>query len=368
MIFGPLKIYWTQERDTYERNTGQKVSKSNFLKIYAAAHVQAFTMANIQAAFRKTGLIPFDPTVITKAMMAPSIETSCKSSLPLIPSTPIRYINAVFQELARPQQPQNAENDAADTPSHLVQIAAAAALHDLSDTAVGFLYADQPVQSTSELPPLPTALISPRKPHHTDLLLTKATTDMEQRLQQALHDANSRDMYQKGIIVGLQSAAVLQGKYCETVRSQLAGDEEKKKATKKGRLMGDGLPRLLTDPDFIAQVAKHDDNQAREVAEKAARKRTRIGRKAELEAWTEAKAVRKEANLKLVAGWKLEVAGWEQTRTDMKNNGKTRGWGKAPPRPKMVPAIPRPGVQMVTEDASGEDDTSSCSEDEDEDE
>jgi hypothetical protein len=79
-----------------------------------------------------------------------------------------------------------------------------------------------------------------------------ATTDMERKLQQALHEANSRNMHQKDMITGLQSATVLQGKYCETVHSQLAGDEEKKKGTKKGRLMGDGLPRLLTDADFIA--------------------------------------------------------------------------------------------------------------------
>ena len=222
VIFGPLKIYWTQERDSYERKTGQKVSKSNFLKIYAATHVCAFTKENILAAFCKTGLIPFNPTVITKAMMAPSIETSCQSFLPLVPSTPICYINNVFNELSRPPQPKNGQGETHlapenDTPTRLVHIAAAAALHDLPDTAAGFLYAGQPIQSTSELLPLPTALISPHKPHHTNLLLMTATTDMEQKLQQALLEANNCNMHQKGLITGLQSATVLQGKYCEIV-------------------------------------------------------------------------------------------------------------------------------------------------------
>jgi hypothetical protein len=172
VIFGPLKTYWTQERDTYERDTGQKVSKTNFLKIYSAAHIRAFTKANIQAAFRKTGLIPFDPSVVTRAMMAPSIETSCQSSLPLVPSTPIRYINTVFRELSWPR-PQNTENEMYlapnDSPTHLVHIAAAATLHDLPNTNVGFLYSNQPIQSTSELPLLPSTFISPCKPHNTDL-------------------------------------------------------------------------------------------------------------------------------------------------------------------------------------------------------
>jgi len=218
-----------------------------------------------------------------------------------------------------------------DTPTRLVRIAATAALHDLPDTAVGFLYAGQPIQSTSQLPPLPTALISPLKPHHTDLLLMTATTDMERRLQQALLEANNRDMHQKGMITGLQSATVLQGKY---------------------------------DANFIARVAEHEENQAREAAEKVARKLTRTTRKVELEAWTVAMAVRKEANLKLVDGWKLEVAGWEQKRSQMKNNGKTCGWGKALPRPKMVPTIPKPGAWAVTEGDNG--DVSSSSGDEEE--
>jgi hypothetical protein len=47
-------------------------------------------------------------------------------------------------------------------------------------------------------------------------------------------------MAQKEVLAGLQSAMVLQGKYCETVQSQLAGDEEKKCGTKKGGLVGDG--------------------------------------------------------------------------------------------------------------------------------
>ena len=245
-----------------------------------------------------------------------------------------------------------------DSPTRLVYIAATAALHDLPDTDVGFLYSGQPVKSTSKLPPLPTAFISPCKPHNTDLLLMTATTDMEQQLQQALREANDRDMHRKDTVAGLQSAAVLQGKYCEVVHSQLAGNEEKKQGTRKGKLVGDGLPRVLTDSVFIGRVIEQEENQVREAAEKEARKVTRMTRKAELDAWIIAKGVRTEANLVLVAGWKVEVAGWEQKRAQMKNNGKTRGWGKVPSRPKMVPAVIKPGIRATTEN-DGDDDSSS---------
>lgn len=158
MIFGLLKIYWTEERDNYERKTGQKVSKTNFLKIYAAAHVRTFTESNIHAAFRKTGLVPFDPNIVTTELMAPSTETSCEGSLPLVPSTPIHYINNVFCQVSHPQPMDGDEtHQSTDMPQHLVCIAASAALHDLCDTSIGFLYTGQLIQSMSQLPPIPTA-------------------------------------------------------------------------------------------------------------------------------------------------------------------------------------------------------------------
>lgn len=150
--------------------------------------------------------------------MAPSIETSCEGSLPLVPSTPIRYINNVFHQLSQPQPIEGDETyQSTDTPCHLVRIAASAALHDLRDTSVGFLYASQPIQSTSQLPPILTALISPWKPHNIDLLREQPTMDLERQLQQALCDANEWDMQQKDVLAGLQSATVLQAKYCEEV-------------------------------------------------------------------------------------------------------------------------------------------------------
>jgi hypothetical protein len=366
VIFGPLKTYWTEERDNYERRTGQKVSKTNFLKIYAPAHIRAFTDSNIRAAFRKTGLVPFDPTVITTEMMAPSIETSCEGSLPLVPSTPIRYINNVFRQLSQPQPTEEDEtHQLTDTPRHLVHIAASAALHDLRDTSVGFLFTGEPIQAMSQLPPIPTALISPRKPHNVDLLREQPTTDLERRLQQALRDANERDMQRKDVLAGLQSATVLQSKYCEEVRSQLAGNEEKKRGTKKGRLMGDGLPRLLTNPAFIDRVAEHEGNQKREVQEKMARKEAREGHKERLQQWKAAMAVRAEENEGLLAEWRLEVEEWEERRSEMKKDGKTRGWGKAPPRPKMAPAIPKPMLRKVVEEDVEESDSDSDGQDDD---
>jgi len=59
------------------------MDKNNFLAIYSRAHVCALTVDNIKAAFKKTGVWPFNPNVVTEEMLAPSKETSCEAKLPL---------------------------------------------------------------------------------------------------------------------------------------------------------------------------------------------------------------------------------------------------------------------------------------------
>jgi hypothetical protein len=61
-IFGKFKTTWSEVRDRYERQ-GMVITKSNFLAVYAEAHLETLTEANIKAAFRKTGVIPFNRDV-----------------------------------------------------------------------------------------------------------------------------------------------------------------------------------------------------------------------------------------------------------------------------------------------------------------
>ena len=84
-----MKLYLSDEWDKWEQETGQKISKTNFLAIYGHALLCTLTAKNIKAAFRKTGVWPFNPNVISTKMMAPSKETSCEGHLPIVPTTPV---------------------------------------------------------------------------------------------------------------------------------------------------------------------------------------------------------------------------------------------------------------------------------------
>jgi 5-formyltetrahydrofolate cyclo-ligase len=101
-----LKLYWSEEKKKYEREQRQPVTKENFLAIYGAAHVRALMAETIKAAFRKTGLWPFNREVVTEAMMAPSLETSVRGHLPVAPSTPVRVMtDLLYRARERAKKP-----------------------------------------------------------------------------------------------------------------------------------------------------------------------------------------------------------------------------------------------------------------------
>jgi hypothetical protein len=120
VIFSVLKRAWSDERNRFERS-GPSVSKLNFLGIYTKAHVCVFTKENILVAFRKTGMVPFNPDVITDAMMALSLETSISTCLPLKLVSPLQemvdLISRHYTHKCHCEDKPDPEDEAQHTPS-----------------------------------------------------------------------------------------------------------------------------------------------------------------------------------------------------------------------------------------------------------
>lgn len=77
-------------------------------------------------------------------------------------------------------------------------------------------------------------------------------------------------------VVELQAANVLNDLYCSKLRGQLAFHEKKEKKGKgKGKLMGDGLPCVLSGDVFYEKVVNFEQQQRREEREKAERREAR---------------------------------------------------------------------------------------------
>jgi hypothetical protein len=86
-------------------------------------------------------------------------------------------------------------------------------------------------------------------------------------------------------MVAMQSALVLNGAYCDLVCCQLAGQEEKSKQKKKGCLVGDGLPRLLTAREFVHRVADFEEKAMEKAMALEHRKATRAEKSEALKQW-----------------------------------------------------------------------------------
>jgi len=90
-----MKEAWKEEINAFELRTGRAMKKGDFAEVFGKAFLKAFTPETVQAAFRATGIYPFNPDVITEKQMKPSLVTSTKATFPLPRSTPVHRVMAV---------------------------------------------------------------------------------------------------------------------------------------------------------------------------------------------------------------------------------------------------------------------------------
>ncbi|KLO14856.1 DDE-domain-containing protein [Schizopora paradoxa] len=89
VCFAKMKKEWHDAIDAFEDRTLQAVGKEDFLEVFGAAFLKAFDAETVKAAFRATGVHPYDPTIITEKQMKPSELTSTKTTFPLAQSSPV---------------------------------------------------------------------------------------------------------------------------------------------------------------------------------------------------------------------------------------------------------------------------------------
>ncbi|KAJ7910749.1 hypothetical protein B0H13DRAFT_1876468 [Mycena leptocephala] len=185
--------------------------------------------------------------------MAPSLETSFRGNLPVPPITPVRVMTDMLYRVRERAKKARVEGDTDDEPhspdSPTPQpdnpspprrrvpdpspdpfaTPVKNAIISLRTTSAALLTTSSPVQSSSTPPRLPPTVTSPEKVRNTGLLSVPPTTALERELQAALREQQTKNKAHKSQMVAMQSALVLNGAYCDLVRSQLAAQEEKSK-------------------------------------------------------------------------------------------------------------------------------------------
>ncbi|KAJ3494531.1 hypothetical protein NLJ89_g10787 [Agrocybe chaxingu] len=296
IIFAVLKHFLSKEQDKWLCDKGKKIDKTNFLSIYGQAHVHALSRESILAAFHKTGVHPFNPDVITENMLAPAKESSMEGHLPLPPPTPVPTPGATPSE----------------TPTNTRQAAIEDVLKDLSKTDLTYLFSSLHLMTSSD--PMATTCTAP-----ISTTLSPFTN--------------------LSIIPKTQNKIVL-----------LAALEEKKENDKmKGKLIGNGLPKMLTGDDFYEHVVKFTKWQREQEQQKMERKEAAKSYKEELSTWKVAEEAQKERNKEISMVYHEALDAWEEWKAAAKAAGKACQFKE--PRPKMGPRIKAtPKPKRVVED------------------
>ena len=256
----------------------------------------------ICATFQKTGVWPLNPNVITDAMMAPSKETSCEAHLPVEPASPVKVIAKLLQDLSI-NDPDD-EDDTMDTPpddellsaetTASMREAVSTVLQRLASTRLAYLVSPSPPSSTSQLQHNTANPIS-ELPQWFPTMVPQ--TANENLLLDALCETEKHAEGLRRQVLKLQAANILNEMYCSMLRGQLAHHKKKKNTPKgMGKLVGDGLPRLLSGDEFYERVVEFADWQKRTEREKVERKQTRDGRVEVMKEWHKADEERKRQN------------------------------------------------------------------------
>ena len=316
------------------------------MKIYGEAHIKTLTPELIRKAFEKTGVIPFNPDVISPEMMAPSRETSLEAPLPLAPPSPVRTATTSLRSLLRSSSEVGQHSSLPEWQTHNdVTSLINRTINQLKHPELEYLAHTSPIKASAQRPPVVTTAISPINTRFADLLTVDPQTDREKVLIKALHDLVLREAHYKGIVIGLQSSVVLQQAYVERVHGQLEA-REKKNSREKGAL-GGGHARLMTEDEVFNEIKSRKEAKAQQHLEKEMRKEAMEEYRVAMEEWKKGEEVRKAWNDLRRKEWEREVEAWKERPKPKGKKPLLGKLGKAEPKPTR-PTNPTVDVNEVS--------------------
>ncbi|KAJ3892212.1 hypothetical protein GG344DRAFT_45795 [Lentinula edodes] len=215
---------------------------------------------------------------------------------------------------------------------------------ELQNTSTSFIVHSSPIMADSALlPEYSSFIFSPEKgsiPSASNPLLSQPpSTIFEEKLQKALHTLTKKYSILKEQAIIMQSSMVLNTAYCNRLREQLAAQEESRKRTAKGKLMGDGQPRLLTSREFVQRVEEFTKAALEKESaanEKRANKEDRAAMKV---TWEKLQQDRDEQNKANKVQWKEDCRVWDENKKKGIDQGPQPKWGDV-----WFPPVPKPWV------------------------
>jgi hypothetical protein len=395
-----MKEAWKQVINEFETLHRAQVTKGDFTSLFGRAYRRAFTKETIEAAFKATGVYPFDRTVITAKQMKPSEATSVKGQFAVAWTSPVRAIMTSFKTYkptsfdvspthVRPPPPitthtvplattppnpspkrmRDANIDPAlmtpETPSKRMRMMTSS----LAATSSGsFLVSNTKI--TSAQPVLPLVEHVPLHPPEPDWTLLKApittpsfyqsNTQLLQRVEELTINLDLAKQHLdacKEIEEANNAQLVIQDITLQKMNQTLHAKENKKK-NKRTKLFTGGLGRHLTHVETITTVRANEDARALEKNQKEQRQKDREAKKGQKEKAEREWKVMVEAYAVTVKEWEDECKRLMMERVLKKNLPKKPA---RPVKPKVPKTSQIPNVEAGPSGEPQESDDSSTS-------
>ncbi|KIJ27085.1 hypothetical protein M422DRAFT_55216 [Sphaerobolus stellatus SS14] len=299
-----MKQAWCDAIDTFEAQHNHGINKKDFAGVFGSAFLKAFTPNTVKAAFEKTGIYPFNPSVITSSQMKPSEPHSTQSHEALIfkQTSPIKAIVDAWripEDICEPATPTRhgiSERDSNIDPSlyspnQIAQQMQAALSHTRSGS---FLVSSSPIRLSLE-PPSP---------------VINHALPVQHSSNEGIDDLNvTREIIQNlhGRLANANAQILLQNVQVKRVMAQAKALKDSKKKKKPGakKYLADGRGRHITDLHFVKMVAQ----DARERVEREFEKRRKRSAAAKLHEEKAALEAQWQSMLKL---WGAECTEWKE--------------------------------------------------------
>ncbi|KAJ3499646.1 hypothetical protein NMY22_g19492 [Coprinellus aureogranulatus] len=352
VCFAQFKEHWKREIAKWETQNFRPADKSIFTYLFSRAYLASFTTVTVKAAFRVTGIFPFDPTVISETQMKPSLTTSVKGTFPLPQPSPVRAVMAAMAKhpmgtTTPPYTPSLCRSYPEIDPDLYTPSKRIRALNTgLASTSSGsfLVSSDKLTSSTPVIPPVLEAVPSLPQP---DWSLSRKSSNVStvrdlQRENETLRAQRKRaetiDRVKDGIIEGCHATMVIQNCHLMKQNGALYAREARKTSNRTSTL-DTSKGQVYSTEEVLADLRAQRVRKKQEAARKQAGRDLRAAKKAALarleEEWTRLK----DEHQKKLDEWKLTC---EQLKADKIPR---KDWPKAPTRPRK-PTLPEDFVAV----------------------
>src|SRR5258706_7771177 len=362
VLFSPHKCAFAEEHEKHEQETGRTLECAEFVVVNHWAVMRVFTQSNILAAFCKTGIRPFDPTVITEKMLAPSLPTSLQTTqvFPIVQPSPVRKVidtiwgSQVLQSASAPPHvshplspsppltpspyyfPDAASESVAFALEHELiatsalssQTPAPSLLGALQSSSVSFLITPSNTTADHTLPPLPSG---PDLSRQLRSFFKSAQPPSPETWRNVLPSIQTVCELEEASVARM----VLQDRYCSNLRLQLHNQKKQREKSEWEKALQAPEGRILTGDLFLQACERDQEVKEKKVRETQAKREKRLATKEDCilyTAWRSAQtASRKEQRALDLKHWNEEVEAAREA-----------GLNHKIPVPRMVPRVETP--------------------------